>query len=105
MSNPAPAEVPIEAVKSYWDARPCNIRHSTAPVGTREYFDQVEARKYFVEPHIPRFAEFERWKGKKVLEVENPIAHASTDSPTSRAISARSAALAGSRFAPRSPIT
>jgi len=38
-------------------------------VGTREYFDEVEARKYFVEPHIPRFAEFERWQGKKVLEI------------------------------------
>ena len=38
--------------------RPCNIRHSPKPVGTREYFDEVEARKYFVEPHIPVFAEF-----------------------------------------------
>ena len=63
------AEVPIEAVQRYWDDRPCNIRHSTAPVGSREYFDQVEWRKYFVEPHIPRFAEFARWQGKRVLEV------------------------------------
>jgi len=38
-------------------------------VGSREYFDEVEARKYFVEPHIPAFAEFERWNGKKVLEI------------------------------------
>jgi len=59
----------IEEVRSYWDARPCNIRHSTAPVGTREYFDQVDARRYFVEPHIIDFAEFERWAGKSVLEV------------------------------------
>jgi ubiquinone/menaquinone biosynthesis C-methylase UbiE len=29
----------------------------------------VEARKYFVEPHIPLFAQFERWRGKKVLEI------------------------------------
>ncbi len=29
----------------------------------------MEARKYFVEPHIPGFAEFDRWKGKKVLEI------------------------------------
>ncbi|MDX1923172.1 MAG: class I SAM-dependent methyltransferase [Alphaproteobacteria bacterium] len=63
------AKVPIENVKSYWDKRPCNIRHSTKPVGTKEYFDEVEARKYFVEPHIPGFAEFERWNGKKVLEI------------------------------------
>jgi len=61
--------VTIETVKAYWDARPCNIRHSKLPVGSREYFDEVEARKYYVEPHIPRFAQFERWKGKRVLEV------------------------------------
>jgi ubiquinone/menaquinone biosynthesis C-methylase UbiE len=61
--------ISIDAVKAYWDARPCNIRHSTRPVGTREYFDEVEARKYRVEPHIPGFAQFARWNGKKVLEV------------------------------------
>jgi len=61
--------VPIEQVRDFWDRRPCNIRHSPKPVGTREYFDEVEARKYFVEPHIPRFAEFPRWEGRKVLEI------------------------------------
>ena len=59
----------IDQVKDFWDGRPCNIRHSPKPVGTREYFNEVEARKYFVEPHIPRFAQFERWRGKKVLEI------------------------------------
>ncbi|HUK38601.1 MAG TPA: methyltransferase domain-containing protein, partial [Methanomicrobiales archaeon] len=59
----------IREVRDYWNSRPCNIRHSPREIGTREYFDEVEARKYFVEPHIPLFAEFERWKGKKVLEI------------------------------------
>jgi 2-polyprenyl-3-methyl-5-hydroxy-6-metoxy-1,4-benzoquinol methylase len=63
------AQVSIERVREYWDRRPCNIRHSPKPVGSQEYFDEVEARKYFVEPHIPRFAQFERWRGKKVLEI------------------------------------
>ena len=62
-------DVSIQQVKDYWNARPCNIRHSTAEVGTEEYFNQVEARKYFVEPHIPGFAEFEKWRGKRVLEI------------------------------------
>lgn len=61
--------VAIEKVQEFWDRRPCNIRHSPKPVGTKEYFDEVEARKYFVEPHIPRFADFPRWRGKKVLEI------------------------------------
>lgn len=59
----------IEEVQEFWDRRPCNIRHSSKEVGTQDYFDEVEARKYFVEPHIPRFVEFERWQGKRVLEI------------------------------------
>lgn len=62
-------ETSIRHVHQYWNSRPCNIRHSAKEVGTAEYFDEVEARKYFVEPHIPRFADFERWKGKRVLEI------------------------------------
>lgn len=63
------AEVPTDRVREYWNRRPCNLRHSQAPVGTQEYFDQVEARKYFVEPHIPGFAQHGRWTGKRVLEI------------------------------------
>ena len=63
------SDVEIQSVRDYWNRRPCNIRHSTAEIGTKEYFDQVEARKYLVEPHIPAFADFSDWKGKKVLEI------------------------------------
>src|ERR1700733_246968 len=63
------SQVPIEEVKEFWDRRPCNIHHSTKTQGTREYFDEVEKRKYFVESHIPNFAEFEKWRGKRVLDI------------------------------------
>lgn len=63
----------IERVCEFWNRRPCNIRHSPKLVGTSEYFDEVEARKYFIEPHIPSFAQFERWTGKKVLEIGSGI--------------------------------
>lgn len=59
----------IDAVTEYWDRRPCNIRHSTKPVGSREYFEDVTKRRYRIEPHIPGFAQFDRWKGKRVLEI------------------------------------
>ena len=59
----------MESVKNFWDSRPCNIRHGTAAIGSIEYFDQVEHRRYFVEPHIKEFAEFEKWKGRSVLEI------------------------------------
>lgn len=63
------SEKSIETVQSYWNKRPCNIRHSQQPTGTKEYFDEVELRKYFVEPHIVSFADFDRWKDKRVLEI------------------------------------
>jgi SAM-dependent methyltransferase len=63
------ANIPIDRVRDFWNALPCNIRHSTKSVGTREYFDEVERRKYFVEPHIPAFADFTKWAGRRVLEI------------------------------------
>jgi SAM-dependent methyltransferase len=63
------SDTSIDAVREYWNRRPCNLRHSPAPVGSKQYFDEVEARKYFVEPHIPGFAQHSRWAGKRVLEI------------------------------------
>ena len=59
----------IEDVYKFWNERPCNIRHSNKEIGTREYFEEVTKRKYIVEPHILEFAEFEKYKNKRVLEV------------------------------------
>lgn len=63
------ATISLERVKAYWNKRPCNIRHSPLKVGTKEYFDEVEERKYFVEPHISSFAQFCLWRNKDVLEI------------------------------------
>ncbi len=64
-----PNEPRIDAVRAFWNRQRCNLRHSAREVGTKEYFDEVEERKYFVEPHIPAFADFQLWRGKKVLEI------------------------------------
>jgi len=61
--------IPIEKVKKYWNEKPCNLGYSSYPVGSPEYFDEVEAKKYFIEPHIPKFVQFEKWRNKKVLEI------------------------------------
>lgn len=69
MNNTKNTSISIDNILQYWDKRPCNIRHSNKPFCSREYFDEVETRKYFVEPHIPKFAEFEHWNNKRVLEI------------------------------------
>lgn len=59
----------IQQVREFWDRRPCNVQHSDLPRGTREYFDQVEQKKFTAEPHITDFCEFARWRGRRVLEI------------------------------------
>jgi ubiquinone/menaquinone biosynthesis C-methylase UbiE len=56
-------------VRRYWEAEPCGSAAATAPEGSREYFVQIERRRYELEPFIHRFAEFESATGKKVLEI------------------------------------
>ena len=61
--------ITIEEVKKFWNDRPCNIKHSSKELGTIEYFNEVELKKFRAEPHILKFTEFPQWKNKKVLEV------------------------------------
>lgn len=56
-------------IVEYWNRQPCNIKHSNKEFLSVDYFNEVEKRKYFVEPHIPDFANFKNWNGKKVLEI------------------------------------
>lgn len=58
-----------DKVYNYWNNRPCNIKHSNKEIGTKEYFEEVTKRKYFVEPHILDFAQFNKYKNMDVLEV------------------------------------
>lgn len=63
------SDATLENIRAYWNRRPCNIRHSQQEVGTLEYYQEVTARRYFVEPHIPEFADFKNSAGKRVLEI------------------------------------
>jgi 2-polyprenyl-3-methyl-5-hydroxy-6-metoxy-1,4-benzoquinol methylase len=58
-----------ERIKRYWNAQPCNVKHGKAEPGTLEFFQEVSARRYKVESHIPEFAGFHLWQGRRVLEI------------------------------------
>ena len=64
-------DVSIEAVRKFWDDRPCNVRHSEIDIDADPlgYSIEVSMRRHFVEPHWPRFLDYERWRGKRVLEI------------------------------------
>jgi SAM-dependent methyltransferase len=56
-------------VRAYWDARPCGSSLATSPSGTAEFFQQVEAARERLEPFIASFAEFEKSRGCRLLEI------------------------------------
>jgi SAM-dependent methyltransferase len=66
VSHPAPTR--------FWSEYQPGFRFSDAPVGSREFFSEVEAHRYSLEPHIPEIVRFERWSGADVLEAGCGIA-------------------------------
>jgi SAM-dependent methyltransferase len=56
-------------IRVYWNKRPCNIRHSRKKLFSKQYFEEVKKKRYFVESHIKKFAEFKDYKNKNVLEI------------------------------------
>ena len=59
----------IYKIKNYWNNQPCNLNHSKKKFLSIEYFNEVKKKRYFVEPHIPKFANFKNYKEKNVLEI------------------------------------
>ena len=58
-----------ERVRAFWQEHPCGTKFSDAEIGTREFFDRVEAYRYEKEWHIPTAAQFDAAKGLRVLEI------------------------------------
>ncbi len=59
----------IRRVRDYWNAMPCDSVRSDLKPGSLAYYEELEKMKYDLEPHIREFADFEQWRGKKVLEI------------------------------------
>ena len=55
--------------KKYWNKQPCNIKHSKKKYFSKEFFNEISNKRYFVESHIKQFANFKKYKNKNVLEI------------------------------------
>jgi len=56
-------------VYEYWQAESCGTSHAASRAGTAQYYNEIEAARYRLEPFITSFAQFGRWRGREVLEL------------------------------------
>ncbi len=57
-----------DAVRAYWNREPCGTR-GLPTENRREFFRQLEAERYALEPYIKTLVDFKQGKGKRLLEV------------------------------------
>lgn len=60
--------------REFWTGYQPGFRTSDAPPGSPEFFAQVEAQRYVLEPDILELVQFECWDGRDVLEAGCGIA-------------------------------
>jgi len=58
-----------EKVHDYWNKASCGTDATKRSKHSREYFEEIEAHRYDIEAQIFSFAQFTRFKDKKILEV------------------------------------
>ncbi len=56
-------------IKQYWDEVPCGTKGINYPEGSLAYYEAINRNRDKWDYFIPEYAQFDRWKGKKVLEV------------------------------------
>jgi len=58
-----------DAVRQFWDAKPCGIANSTTLPGSSDFYAEIESHRYREEFHIPEIAGFAAHRDKRMLEV------------------------------------
>ena len=58
-----------ESVQKYWDTASCGTEFIKEQKFSQQYFEAIEEFRYKIEPEIFSFAQFTRFKDKKVLEI------------------------------------
>ncbi|MGQ9628956.1 MAG: class I SAM-dependent methyltransferase [bacterium] len=58
-----------ERVRNFWNSNPCGDKYSDFPIGTKEYFVEIESHRYRTYPFHGKVSEFGEHRGEKVLEI------------------------------------
>jgi ubiquinone/menaquinone biosynthesis C-methylase UbiE len=61
--------VTIDAIQRYWNERIHDLEMTDHPVGTREFFDDLEDYRFDKLHYLPRLVDFAAYRGRTLLEV------------------------------------
>jgi ubiquinone/menaquinone biosynthesis C-methylase UbiE len=59
----------IEEIRHYWNERIHDLEMTDKPVGTREFFDDLDEYRFDKLHYLPRLVNFAAYRGRTVLEV------------------------------------
>jgi len=64
-----PAGSTLEKIQSYWNERIHDLEMTDAPVGSREFFDDLDEYRFDKLRYLPRVVDFNGYPDKSVLEI------------------------------------
>ena len=59
----------IDAIQRYWNERIHDLEMTDHPVGTREFFDDLDEYRFDKLHYLPRLVDFSAYRGRRLLEV------------------------------------
>ena len=59
----------IDAIQRYWNERIHDLEMTDAPVGSREFFDDLDDYRFDKLHYLPRLVDFNGFRGRELLEV------------------------------------
>ena len=83
-------------VREFWNELSCDTQVASAPKFSREYFEEIETFRYLDQPFIHAFAQFARYRDKRILEVGFESRHGFYSMAARRRASVRHRSHAGS---------
>jgi ubiquinone/menaquinone biosynthesis C-methylase UbiE len=59
----------IQQIRRYWDERIHDLEMTDRPVGSREFFDDLDAYRFEKLHYLPKLVDFSGFSGRRLLEV------------------------------------
>ena len=66
---PATTADETDRVRAYWNARIHDLEMTTAPVGTRRFFDELDEYRFDKLSYLPAVVNFNGYAGRRLLEI------------------------------------